>query len=91
MIGIFIFICIGIIVMRAGYPLQFAGVYVVLTSLLSLLLGESFTALLFSAIIMYAYTAFVYMLVDTYGDRIFLPIVILVGGAFVWVGALFFI
>ena len=71
--------------------MHFAAGYAVTASLLSLILGEEILSILFSGAILFAYTAFVYMVVDRYGDKIFAPIGVLIAGALIWLGAALFI
>ena len=81
--GILLFIGFGYLVTLYGRPLQIAGAYVVVSSIFSLVIGEKIISLLFSGAIIFAYTAFVFMVVDHFSDSIFKPLLTLAVGAVV--------
>lgn len=70
MIGLLIFLAIGVAVSNYGRPLQLAGVVVVSTALLSLVFGNDLGEILLSSLIFYPFVAFVYMLVERYSESI---------------------
>lgn len=70
MIGILIFLALGVAVSNYGKPLQLAGVVVVASALLSLAFGSDPGEVLLSSLIFYPFVAFVYMLVERYSDSI---------------------
>lgn len=89
MFGLLLYFLFGYFVMTYARPVQFAAVYSVSSGILSLIFGESFLSVLFSGAVVFAYTAFVFMVVDRYNDGILAPIGILVAGAVILIGAAF--
>ena len=88
--GALIFVGFGYLVIQYGKPLKFAGGYVLLSSLISLIFGEKLISLLFVAAILFAYTAFVFMIVEYFSDSIFKPLLALAVGAFIlFIGPIF--
>ena len=79
----------GYFVIQFERPVHFAGGYAVTVMLSSLIFGEKILTVLVSGAILFAYTAFVYMVVDRYGDKIMAPIGVLIAGALILVGAAF--
>ncbi len=79
MIGLLIFLAVGVAVSNYGRPLQLAGVVVVATALLSLDSGESPGAIVLSSLIFYPFVAFIYMLVERYSESILATYGILLG------------
>ena len=91
MLGLLFYFLFGYLVMQYEKPVQFAAGYAISAGLLSLIVGESLFSVMISGTILFAYTAFVYMLVDRYNDSIMAPIGILIGGALILVSAAFLI
>lgn len=93
MIGILFFAAFGYfgyLVMRFGHPLRIAGVLTGIRVLFGIMSGSDLSLLIFGSAIFYVFTAFTYSLIDRFNDDIFLPIAILLGGAFIWFGAIIF-
>ena len=85
MIGLALYFVSGYLVMNYGKPLHFAGVFVGLGTIHSLVTGTAIGGL-----ILYAYTAFVFMVVERYSDRILAPIGVLIIGAAILIAAIFY-
>jgi len=82
MITIIFFIVFGYFVMKYSRPLIFAGMYTGVALLIPLLMGGwQLTGLLISAVVIFIYTSFIYLLVDRFGDEIVTPLAILICGA----------
>ena len=76
--------------MRYEKPVHFAAGFVFLNALLNAVIyGYSFQSLL-ASLVLFAYTAFVYMVVDRYGDQLLAPIGVLIVGALIFLGAAFY-
>lgn len=91
MIGLGFFFLCGYLVMNYGKPVHFGALYAVLMQIVALINGNSIGSLFFGGAILFAYSAFVYMVVDRYSDGILAPIGILIGGALILVGAALYI
>ena len=91
MIGLVLYFLFGSFVIRFERPVHFAAGYSILTAIISLILGEPFLAAILSAAVLFAYTAFVYMVVDRYGDQVLAPIGVLIAGAAILIGAAYFV
>ena len=89
MFALVLYFLFGYFVIQYEKPVHFAGGYVVAVSLLSLVFGEEILSVFFVGAILFAYTAFVYMVVDRYGDKVLAPIGVLIAGALILVGAAF--
>lgn len=89
MFGLILYFVFGYFVIQYNKPVQFAGGYAVSAGVLSLIFGENLLSVLLSGAILFAYTAFVFMVVDRYSDKVLAPIGILIGGAMILVGAAF--
>ena len=88
--GILLFIGFGYLVTLYGSPLKVAGAYVVFSSIFSLVFGSEFVSVLFAGAITFAYTAFVFMVVDYFSDSIFKPLLALAVGALIlFIGPIF--
>lgn len=90
MIELFLFLGLGVAVSNYGKPLQLAGVFVGATAVLSLIFGSSVMEILFASAILYAFSAFVYMLVERYCDSILATFGILLGAIAIMFGAAFY-
>jgi hypothetical protein len=73
MIDLVLYFLFGYFVIQYEKPVHFAGGYAVAACLLWLIFGEKLLSVLFFGAILFAYTAFVYMVVDRYGDRVLAP------------------
>ncbi len=91
MLELLLFIAMGVVVSNHGRPLQLAGVTVVGSAVLSLMFGASLVEIFFSSVILYAYTAFVYMLVERFSDSILATFGILVSAVAIMIGAVLFV
>ena len=92
MFDLLFYLLFGYLVINYERPLPFAAGYVVVTSVLSLIIGSAgFVEAAISGIILFAYTAFVYMVVDRYGDKVLAPIGVLIAGYAVLVAASFYL
>ena len=91
MLGLLFYFLFGYLVMQYARPVHFAAGYAVSAGLLSLVVGADLLGVLLSSAILFAYTAFVYMVVDRYNDSVLAPIGILTGGALILVGAAFYV
>lgn len=89
MFDVILYFLFGYFVIQFERPVHFAGGYAVTEVLLSLIFGEKILSVLISGAILFAYTAFVYMVVDRYGDKVMAPIGVLIAGALILVGAAF--
>ena len=89
MIGILLYFLFGYFVIQYQKPVQFAGGYAVAASILALGFGDGLLAVLLSGAILFAYTAFVYMVVDRYADKVLAPMGVLFVGAMILIGAAF--
>ena len=89
MFDLILYFLFGYFVIQYEKPVHFAGGYAAASSLLSLVFGGKILSVLFYGAILFAYTAFVYMVVDRYGDKVLAPIGVLAAGALVLVGAAF--
>ncbi len=89
MLALVFYFLFGSLVINYAKPVHFAACYAIAASLLSFFLGDSLPGVAFSGAILFAYTAFVYMVVERYSDGILASIGILVGGAAILVGAAF--
>jgi hypothetical protein len=89
MLGLLFYFLFGYLVIQYSKPVHFAAGYAVCAGLLSLIVGESLFSVLISGAILFAYTAFVYMVVERYSDSILAPIGALIGGAMILVAAAF--
>ena len=90
MMTLVLYLLFGSFVIRYERPVQFAAGYSILTAMMSLIFGEPFVATVLIAAVLFAYTAFVYMVVDRYGDQILAPVVVLVAGAAIPIGVAYF-
>jgi hypothetical protein len=90
MIGLLLYFLFGSFVIRYEKPVHFAAGFAGVSVLLNMLIDGSFVESILSGLILFAYTAFVYMIVDRYGDRILAPIGVLVAGAAIMVGAAYY-
>jgi len=90
MIGLVLYFLFGSCVIRYERPVHFAAGFAGLSALLNLVVGGSFIESILSGLILFAYTAFVYMVVDRYGDKILAPIGVLVAGAAILIGAAYY-
>ena len=90
MIGLVLYFLFGWFVIKYERPVHFAAGYSVFNAVLSLIFGDAFVGALLSAAVLFAYTAFVYMVVDRYGDQILAPIGVLIAGAAVLIGAVYY-
>ena len=91
MFGLLFYFLFGYLVINYERPVLFAAGNAITAGLLSLMLGDGLLIVLVSGAILFAYTAFVYMVVDRYNDGILAPIGILTGGAVILVAAAFVI
>ena len=91
MFSLVLYFVFGYLVIQYERPVHFAGAYAVAASLVSLIFGENLLSVLFSGAILFAYIAFVYMVVDRYGDKVMAPIGVLIAGAVILVGGALFI
>lgn len=73
MLGLLFYFLFGYLVMQYARPVHFAAGYAVSASMLSLMVGDGLLTVLSSGAILFAYTAFVYMVVDRYNDSVLAP------------------
>jgi hypothetical protein len=86
---IILYFVFGYLVIQFEKPVHFAGGFAVMASLLGLAFGDSLISVLFSGAVLFAYSAFVYMVVDRYVGKVLAPFGILIVGALVMFGAAF--
>ena len=88
MTAIILFVVFGYSVMSIGKPFQVAGLYTALNLILALIfgaligaLGSSIGPVLISSVFLFIYSSFVYYLLDSFGDGVFMFLVILFSGS----------
>jgi hypothetical protein len=87
--GLILYFVFGYLVIQFQRPVQFAGGFAVMASLWALVTGDPLIRVLVSGAVLFAYSAFVYMVADRYADKVLAPIGVLIVGALVMVGAAF--
>ncbi len=90
MIGLVLYFVFGALVIRYEKPVHFAAGYAGMSAAFSIVIGEPLVGTLLAGLILFAYTAFVYMVVDRYGDQVLAPIGVLVVGALILLGASYY-
>ena len=81
MITLIFFIVFGYFVMKYQRPLVFAAIYTGVALIIPIVMGAPFKPLIISSALIFIYTSFIYFLLDRFGEGIFLPLAILLGGA----------
>ena len=83
MIGALIFLAFGYAVILNGDAFKMAAFYAVTSLVLSLIFGASILDAAIGVVLVFAYASLVYYLVERFSQQIFLPLLILITGAFI--------
>jgi len=86
MYGLLLYFLFGWFVIKFEKPIHFAGGYAGFVTVMSVVSGQSFLETLLGAFILFGFTAFVFMIVDRYGDQVFAPLAVLAIGGMILVG-----
>ena len=91
MLGLILFLVLGVAVSNHGSPLKFAGLLVVLFAVLGLMGDDGLVEILIATLISFPFVAFTYLLVERHADSILATYGILLGAIGLMTAAVFYV